>query len=67
MRLTATRIDADKLATTTHELERLVAEHLDDDAAHLMVALATVAGPRWSTDNDDRDLAEVPGGIHGAP
>jgi FlaA1/EpsC-like NDP-sugar epimerase len=60
VRLTATRIDGDNLTTTTEELERLVAEHLDDDAAHLMVALAR-SPARVVDQNDDSDLTQVPG------
>lgn len=41
VRLTATRIDAGHLGATTRELERLVAEGIDDEAARRMVALAT--------------------------
>jgi FlaA1/EpsC-like NDP-sugar epimerase len=59
VRLTAARIDADELAETTLELGRLVAEHLDDDAAHLMVTLAK--SPARVVDRTDiSDLAQVP-------
>ena len=64
VRLTATRIDADNLATSTHQLERLVTDHDDAEAAQLMVALATA--PATALDDID-DLAEVSGGINGAP
>ena len=64
VRLTATRIDADNLATSTHELERLVTDHDDAKAAQLMVALATAPA---SALGDIDDLAEVSGGINGAP
>jgi FlaA1/EpsC-like NDP-sugar epimerase len=40
VRLTATRIDAHALASSTRQLEHLVAERLDNMAAELMVALA---------------------------
>ena len=40
VRLTATRIDADALERSAREMEHLVAERLDDDAAQLMVTLA---------------------------
>src|ERR687893_2027060 len=40
VRLTAIRIDAHDLDKRTRELEHLVAERLDDDAARLMVSLA---------------------------
>jgi FlaA1/EpsC-like NDP-sugar epimerase len=59
VRLTATRIDANQLTATTHELERLVAEHLDDDAAHLMVALARTPA-RVVDHNRESDLTPVP-------
>jgi len=64
VRLTATRIDAENLAKSTHELERLVAEHGDERAATLMVSLATA--PATALGHND-DLAEVSGGINGAP
>lgn len=41
VRLTATRIGAEALDTGTRELEHLVAERLDEQAAQLMVTLAT--------------------------
>jgi FlaA1/EpsC-like NDP-sugar epimerase len=58
VRLTATRIDADRLAATTHELEHLVAEHLDDDAADLMVKLARTPA-RVVDQNDESGLAQI--------
>jgi FlaA1/EpsC-like NDP-sugar epimerase len=59
VRLTATRVDADQLTATTHELERLVAERLDDDAAHLIVALARTPA-RVVDHNRESDLTPVP-------
>ncbi len=41
LRLTATRIDGNDLDASTRHLEGLVAERLDDQAAELMVRLAT--------------------------
>jgi FlaA1/EpsC-like NDP-sugar epimerase len=66
VRLTATRIAAERLETTTHELEQLVSQRLDDQASQLMMALAT-SPARPVTDIEVRDLAEVHGGTHGAP
>jgi FlaA1/EpsC-like NDP-sugar epimerase len=41
VRLTATRIDAGDLGASPRQLERLIAERLDDEATQIMVALAT--------------------------
>jgi FlaA1/EpsC-like NDP-sugar epimerase len=65
VRLTATRIDAEQLETTTRELEQLVGQRLDDQASQLMMALAT-SPARTVQEPDVRDLAEVHGGTHGA-
>jgi FlaA1/EpsC-like NDP-sugar epimerase len=55
VRLTATRIDAENLDKSTRELEHLVAERLDDEAARLMVTLAeSPAHPVG--DDDERDI-----------
>jgi FlaA1/EpsC-like NDP-sugar epimerase len=64
VRLTAIRIDADNLETRTRELEHLVAERLDDEAARLMVTLATsparpVTSGAGVRDLDIHDLTEV--------
>jgi len=57
VRLTATRIDAETLDKSTCELEGLVDERLDDEAAKLMVALAE--SPAYVVgDIADRDMAE---------
>jgi hypothetical protein len=66
VRLTATRIDADQLARTTHELEQLVGQRLDEQASQLMMALAT-SPARAVPEPDVHDFAEVHGGTHGAP
>jgi FlaA1/EpsC-like NDP-sugar epimerase len=59
VRLTATRIDADNLAARTRELEDLVGERRDRDAARLMVTLAT-APARAVPELDLRALDSVP-------
>jgi len=64
VRLTATRIDAEKLDKSTSELEHLVAERLDDEATRLMIALAEEpalpVGELDVRDPDDvHDLPEV--------
>ncbi len=57
VRLTATRIDAENLDKSTRELEHLVAERLDEQAAQRMVALAE--SPARAVAGIDRDLDEV--------
>jgi FlaA1/EpsC-like NDP-sugar epimerase len=57
VRLTAIRIDAETLDKSTCELEGLVDERLDDEAAKLMVALAE-SPAHVVGDIDDRELAE---------
>jgi FlaA1/EpsC-like NDP-sugar epimerase len=61
VRLTAIRIDADNLEKSTRELEHLVAERLDDEAAGLMVTLAqSPARPvRRAVDVRDLDVHEL--------
>jgi FlaA1/EpsC-like NDP-sugar epimerase len=49
VRLTATRIDADVLGSSTRRLEHLAGERLDDEAAELMVDLAR--SPAVAADN----------------
>jgi FlaA1/EpsC-like NDP-sugar epimerase len=66
LRLTATRIDADQLGGSAHQLEALVDERLDDQATELMMALAT-SPARPVDEADPLDLADAHGGIHGAP
>lgn len=69
VRLTATRIDAEDLDKSTRELEHLVAERLDDQAAALMVRLAAsparVVGELGVAGITDADLAQAHGGNRG--
>jgi FlaA1/EpsC-like NDP-sugar epimerase len=65
VRLTATRIDAENLETTTRELEHLVAQRRDDEAAHRMIALAE-SPARPGAGIEVFDLARSNGGTHGA-
>jgi FlaA1/EpsC-like NDP-sugar epimerase len=65
VRLTATRIDPESLDKSTRELERLVAERLDEQAAQRMIALA-VSPARAVAGIDVLDLARSNGGTHGA-
>ncbi|HEX6569051.1 MAG TPA: nucleoside-diphosphate sugar epimerase/dehydratase [Acidimicrobiales bacterium] len=58
VRLTATRIDAEYLDKSTGDLERLVEQRLDEQAAQLMVALAT-SPARAVDDIDVRGLTTV--------
>ncbi len=59
VRLTATRIDAENLDRSTRELEHLVAERLDEQAAQLMVRLAETPAVAVGA-IDIQDLDEVP-------
>jgi FlaA1/EpsC-like NDP-sugar epimerase len=65
VRLTATRIDPENLDKSTRELERLVAERLDEQAAQRMIALA-VSPARAVAGIDVLDFARSNGGTHGA-
>jgi FlaA1/EpsC-like NDP-sugar epimerase len=66
LRLTATRIEADALARSAHQLEALVEQSLDDQATDLMMTLAT-SPARPVDETPTPDLADAHGGIHGAP
>jgi FlaA1/EpsC-like NDP-sugar epimerase len=59
VRLIATRIDAENLAATTHELARLVDDNRDDEAARLMTTLAH--SPAHIVRQTTSDLAQAPG------
>ena len=63
VRLTATRIDAERLDKSTGELERLVADGLDGDASRLMVALAM--SPARAVDEIDTDGPGLPAAAEG--
>lgn len=77
VRLTATRIDPENLDKSLHELERLVAERLDEQATDRMIQLAQaptidvgrpgvvdLSAPPART--DVVDIASANGGSHGA-